>query len=380
MATWDAIVLGLGGMGSAAICHLARRGLKVLGLEQFDIAHDRGSSHGQTRLIRKAYFEHPDYVPLVEKAYILWAQLEESVSRKLLHRCGLVLAGKPDGTVMAGVRRAADEHRLPIECLSPDESAKRFPGLVFDPDMQVLFEPASGFLEVENCVRAHCDLARTFGATLTTGRRVLDWSADSSGVTVVADDGRYLARNLVICGGAWSGSLLAAMGLPLTVRRKVVLWFAAEDAAYRYERGCPVFGFDRPEGFFYGFPAIDELGVKVSDHYGGQVVSHPTALDRDVHLNEETPLRRFLEHHAPRLGTRVTRRSVCMYTMTPDEHFIVDRHPRHANVVYACGFSGHGFKFAPVIGSVLADLVADGRTAHPVGFLRADRSRIAAGR
>jgi sarcosine oxidase len=372
MIAFDAIVIGVGGMGSSALYHLAQRGVKALGVEQFSIGHDRGSSHGATRLIRRAYFEHPDYVPLVDRAYTLWGEVEKAASRKLLHRCGLMLAGQPDGAIIHGVRRAARDHDLDIEAVDHATWPGRFPAFSIDPDMEVLLEADAGFLEVENCVRAYVELARSRGATVLTGQRVRDWSADARGVSVSTDDEHFTARHLIFCGGAWTSSLLSSLQLPLTVRRKVVVWFAAGEA-FSHARGCPVFGFETDGGFYYGFPAIDELGVKVSDHMGGQTNSIADALDREVRAADEEPLRRFVERHAPRLGTAITKRSVCMYTMTPDEHFILDRHAEHANVFYACGFSGHGFKFAPVIGKVLADWVTDGRSQEPIKFLRAAR-------
>ncbi len=373
---YDVIVLGVGGMGGAALWRLAQRGVKVLGLEQFDVAHDRGSSHGATRLIRRAYFEHPDYVPLVDRAYALWSELEAAASRKLLHRCGLMLAGEPNGAVIGGVERAAREHQLKIETVPRADWSARFPALQIDPAMRVLYEPDAGFLEVENCVRAHVELACAAGATILTRERVIDWFADRTGARVTTDRASFAARHLLICGGGWTGALLSSLRLPLSIRRKTVSWFADPQQAYAHARGCPVFGFESCGGFYYGFPAIDALGVKVSDHAGGDAVADPDVLDRVVHENDDEPLRRFVQRHLPRLSTTITQRSVCMYTMTPDEHFIVDRHPQYPQVLYACGFSGHGFKFAPVIGAVLADWVTEGETSYPIDFLRASRRSL----
>jgi len=376
MPTYDTIVIGLGGMGSAALYHLARRGQRVLGLEQFGIAHDQGSSHGATRLIRRAYFEHPDYVPLVDRAYQLWEALEVAASRTLLHRCGLMLAGRSDGAIIAGVQRAAAQHRLDIETVARADWPARFPGFAPDDDMQVLFEPDAGFLEVENCVAAHVEQAQALGAEVHTGQRVTSWSADARGVTVTTDHATYPARSLVLCGGAWTSWLLSELDLPLVVHRKTVFWFGPTDDLYRFDRGCPVFGMETGNEFFYGFPAIDENGVKVGEHTGRQVAPDPDRLDREVLPEDERPVRCFLKQYLPKVGPDVQKTSVCMYTMTPDEHFIIDRHPDYPHVAYACGFSGHGFKFAPVVGSVLTDLIVDGRTLEPVEFLSASRPGI----
>jgi sarcosine oxidase len=370
---YDAIVLGVGGMGSAALWHLARRGCKVLGIEQFGVAHDRGSSHGGSRLIRRAYFEHPDYVPLVSRAYTLWAELEEASGKKLFHRTGLFLAGPRLGPLIDGVLEAANAHNIQIETVAAADAARRFPGLRAAPGMTILYEADAGFLEVENCVRAHVDQALSCGAQLQLGVSVRGWAADKNGVRVDTDSGIFTAARLVLCAGAWSSKLLGDLGIRLTIRRKVVVWFETCGTAYRVDSGCPVFCFDTPSGFFYGFPSFDGCTVKVGEHSGGEPVATPEQLDRHVHESDLEPLEQFIAKHLPAAQPRLADQSVCMYTMTPDEHFIIDRHPAHENVIVACGFSGHGFKFASVVGSILADLVTHGGTAEPAGFLKLSR-------
>jgi monomeric sarcosine oxidase len=373
MTRYDAIVLGVGGMGSAALWHLARRGRRVLGIEQFDIAHDRGSSHGGSRLIRRAYFEHPDYVPLVSRAYAHWDELERASGVKLFHRTGLYLAGRRPGPVIDGVLRAATAHQLDIHTLSPADAARRFPGLRSGPDMTVLYEPDAGFLEVENCVRTHVQLALAAGAKVHSNEPVQGWSAGANGVEVQTNRGRYTAARLVVCGGAWSGRILADLDLPLVIRRKVVAWYESRPPGYRVGPDCPVFCFDTPDGFFYGFPTPDGRTIKIGEHTGGRPIAAPDALDRVLHETDVAPLARFIEAHLPASTTRVIEHSVCMYTMTPDEHFIIDRHPNHANVFLACGFSGHGFKFGSVVGSILADWVTRDNTDECIEFLSLKR-------
>ncbi len=375
MSSPDCIVLGVGGMGSAALYHLAGRGLSVLGIEQFDLAHDRGSSHGHTRLIRKSYFEHPDYVPLVHRAYDFWKELEDESGDKLFHRTGLLLAGPPRGAVVAGVRRAAREHNLDIEEMAPSEVDHRFAGFSIKNDMAVLYEADAGYLAVEQCVRSHARLASAKGARVLTGEAVQSWSADQHGVIVTTEKQTYRAGRLVICAGAWSGRLLADLNIPLEIRRKVVMWFDADDV-YRRERGCPVFGISAGGEFFYGFPIVDEQGLKVAVHTGGEVVPDPSKLDREFRESDGQGIGPFLAEFLPRVRSTPLHTSVCMYTMTPDEHFIIDQHPEHAHVCYAAGFSGHGFKFAPVVGAALADLVIDGFSDLPIGFLSAARPAL----
>lgn len=397
----DVIVLGLGGMGSAALYHLARRGLRALGLEQFGLAHDRGSSHGDTRIIRTAYFEHPDYVPLLRRARAEWEALQRESGAALLTRSGLLLAGRPEGVVIPGVRRSAAEHRLPIESLSVAEARERFPGLRIEDGFEVLYEADAGFLHVERCVRTHVERALACGATVRTQAEVLEWSADDGAaggprVTVRTAGETFEARALVIAAGPWSGRLVRELGLPLTVRRKVQLWFPTDNPAHRLAAGFPAFCFDTADGFFYGFPALDDAEpgerggparthtasaalMKIAEHSGDERVTDPSAIDRGLHPRDVERVAAFAGRCLPGVSAAPVRHSVCMYTMTPDEHFIVDLHPRHRNVALAAGFSGHGFKFASVVGSILADLAERGATAEPIAFLSACREGLVAG-
>lgn len=378
MSAYDAIVLGLGGMGAAALDHLARRGARVLGLEQFDLVHDRGSSHGETRIIRKAYFEHPAYLPLLHTAYALWDDLQRESRERLFERCGLLIAGRTDGPVIPGVRRAAALHQLAIEDVGVAAARRRFPMFAFDDDHAALFEADGGLLRVEACIAAHLDRARRCGAETRAREEALHWFADEHGVTVTTRSGRYQAGRLVICAGAWAGRLLPKLRVSLRVRRKVQLWLRCDDARYALAQGCPVFAHDLDDGFFYGFPALDGATVKVALHTGGQAVDDPSTLDRALCDSDAPPVAAFARRYLPGVSSDVVRHSVCMYTMTPDEHFVIDRHPRHDRVAFAAGFSGHGFKFASVVGAVLADLALDGATREPVEFLRLSRPALAA--
>jgi sarcosine oxidase len=375
MHRYDAIVLGVGGMGSAVLSHLARCGLSVLGIERFEIAHDRGSSHGHTRIIRRAYFEHPDYIPLLNRTYELWDELQSQTDDELIRRTGLVLAGPADGPIIAGVRASDRQHSIGIETLAPSTTESRFPGLRVPSGMDVLFERDAGFLRVENCVRAHAESAVRHGATIEPNVCIRRWSSNGDTITVETDAQRYVAKQLVICGGAWSIELLAELNLPLEVRRKVQPWFATDDARYALESGFPVFGIETDGLFVYGFPSLDGRTIKVADHTHGRVAA-PERLDRSLEDDDLTVVRDFIRAHLPGVKPECVRHQVCMYTMTPDEHFILDRHPRHNNVAIAAGFSGHGFKFAPVVGEVMADLTTTGRTRHPIDFLSIHRPAL----
>lgn len=366
---YDTIIIGLGGMGSATAWHLARRGQRVLGLEQYLFAHDRGSSHGESRIIRQAYFEHPDYVPLLKRSYQYWEQLDDETGLEIINLCGMFIAGCPDDLVVSGTRRAATEHHLPLESVSASDALERFPGLRAAPDMDILHDPLGGYLRVENCVDSHIASARNKGADVRQNEEVLSWQRDGEGVRVTTVKGEYTASNLVISAGPWAGALLRELELPLSPHRVAMAWFQPETAIHDTDRGAPVFGIQTAEGFFYGFPCIGRDGVKVALHQPGAFLSDPNEVDRAVTQEDVAPIQAFAARHLVDLELDPWIGKTCIYTMTPDEHFIVDRHPHHENVFIAAGFSGHGFKFTPVIGAILADYCTTGKTEEPAEFL-----------
>jgi sarcosine oxidase len=380
MERFDAIVIGTGGMGAAALMHLAARGARVCGLDRFPPGHDRGSSHGQTRLIRLAYFEHPDYVPLLRRAYQLWYDLEAASGRPLLVESGLLMAGPPDGEVVAGAVEAAAIHSLPIERMTSREAMARWPCMRLPEDWAAVHESRGGYLFVEECVRAHAAEAVRLGARIEHGAAVRGWQTvghDGNGghVVVETDNGSYAADALVVTAGAWAADLLQLPSLPLRVLRKSLFWYQPE-ATGRGDHAAgnlPCFAFDGPTGFFYGFPAVDARGVKIAEHSGGTLVADPLAVDRGIDPRERERVEAVLDAHLPGVRGQLTEHAACLYTMSPDGHFVVGLHPQHARVAIAAGFSGHGFKFASVMGEILADLALDGKTAHPIGFLSPKR-------
>lgn len=373
MKLYDAIVLGMGGVGSAALYHLARRGVRAAGFDRFAPPHDRGSTHGQSRVIRQAYFEHPNYVPLLLESYRLWRDLEAVSGRKLLHEVGLIEIGPPEGTVVSGVLRAANEHRIAVESLTASEVMQRWPGLRVDHELAGVFEPTGGYLLVEECVSAHLDAARSEGAHAFVDTEVVSWHANEREVRVVTSRGEFGAGQLILAPGVWASGLLGGLPLGLHVRRKSLFWLETRDARYEVGGGFPVFLFDLPAGVFYGFPKLDRRGVKVAEHSGGQVVDDPLSVDRAIDPHDQRRILEFASGQLPGVSARILDHSVCLYTMSPDEHFIIDRHPRHGNVVFAAGLSGHGFKFVPTIAAALASMAVTAGAPPQLEFLRLAR-------
>ena len=367
---YDVVVVGIGGMGSAALYHLARRGKRVLGLERFDVPHEHGSSHGLTRIIRLAYFEHPAYVPLMRRAYELWRELEVEAGEQLLHVTGIVEAGE---RIYEGTLRACHEHDLPHETIDGREAGRRFPAYRLPPDLPVVFQPDGGFVVPERCIVAHVADALASGAVVRARERVLEWEDTGRGVRVTTDRGMVEADRLVLTAGAWSQDV--AQLPPGMVRgvRQALAWLQPSNPALFEPARFPVFNLALDGEHFYGFPAFGIPGFKLGryDHFadGGG----PDAIDREPTIDDETPLRAFAERYFPEGAGPAIAVKTCLFEPSPDEHFLIDRHPDAPHAVLGAGFSGHGFKFCSVVGEILADLALDGDTRHDIGFLRLTR-------
>jgi len=359
--SYDVVVIGLGATGSAAADALARRGRRVLGLDRFAPPHDRGSSHGRSRVIREAYFEHPLYVPLVRRAFELWHELERDAAAALFTQTGLVSIGPPAGAVVAGARRSALEHGIAHEELDAGQIGKRWPVLHPPDGAAGLYEARAGLLAPERCLEALLQRAAAHGAALRTGEPVLGWSASGSGVEVRTAADTFSAGALVVSAGAWATSLLPDLALPLRVERRVVHWFApARDAGALRAGQCPIVLWEHvPEKMFYTTPDTGE-GVKVSLHNDGEPTDADTV--RPPSQDDAEAARALLDRIMPAAAGELLDARTCLYTNTPDGHFLVDHHPAHPQVVIASPCSGHGFKFAPAIGELIADLVAEGRS------------------
>jgi len=362
------IVVGLGIMGSATAWALARRGVRVVGLEQYAPFHALGSSHGKTRIIREAYFESPEYVPLVQRAYELWDELGERTGRRLLRVTNGVSIGRLDSPFIVGARESAQRHGLAHELLDAQEARKRFPVLALPDDFVALIEGRAGILFAEECWRAFCEDAVRHGAELRFGVRVHGFAPDGEGMTVETESGRLRADRVVVTAGPWSATLLADLGLPLEVRRVLVVHVQPDDPTRFRPEMLPIFIMDVPEGEYYGFPFLPDQGVKFGRHDDGEVCT-PESVRRTVTDDEVRWMTGVLERYLPGAARQVLMTVTCLYTMTPDRHFVIDRHPEWPQVVFAAGFSGHGFKFASIMGEALADLALEGASRLPIGFL-----------
>ena len=375
MAHFDAIVCGLGAMGSAALNHLARRGQRVLGIEQFAPGHDRGSSHGGTRIIRLGYFEHPSYVPLLRRAYELWRELETAAGRRLLHVTGIAEIGAPAGTLVQGTLASARRHGLRHDVLAAAELTRRYPAFELPADYLAVVQPDGGYLEVEPAIAANLTLARAAGAEIRNGETVRTIERVGGAVRVRTSQGEIEGGSVIITAGPWTQSLLPELDLPLRVTREVVGWFEPIDTRLVSAGRLPVFIVESRHGMHYGIPPHGGAALKVAKHHHRNEAVDPNDYDRVVSAADEALIRAVIADHLPAANGRLVGAQTCLYTMTPDGDFVVDHLPDAPNVIVASPCSGHGFKFAPVIGEILADLATHGSTKHDIARFRLTRFR-----
>lgn len=372
---FDHIVIGAGSMGAATCRELARRGRSVLGIDQFSVPHYRGSHGGETRIIRKAYYEHPHYIPLLQSAYRGWAALEEEAEEQIYFQTGLFYAGLSSSEIIDGVKNAASKYEIPLESLRwSNSNSSRFN---VPNNYDLLFEPEAGFLRTVPALEGLIRTAQHHGARFLMDTKVTGWQEQGGLFSVSTSAGEFTCDKLVITAGAWSARLLPGMANKLTVTRQVLAWYRVENPV-QYGLGefpCWLIAEQDLPGPYYGFPVLDEASgnslLKVAYHYRG-MLADPDSLADPVTVEETTPLNDFVSRTFKGVSSRPEKTSVCYYVNSPDDHFIIDQ---KGGLTVACGFSGHGFKFVPVIGEILADLSIEGSTKHPISFLSADRFR-----
>ncbi len=357
MRTFDVIVAGLGAMGSAALYHLAQQGARVVGFDRYLPPHTMGSSHGESRMIREAYYEHPGYVPLVRRAYELWHELSAQTGDVMIRETGGIYAGPADGELLPGMLRAAREHGIDLEEMTHPDASRRFPWLHFEEGWQIAREPRAGLVYPEKCISAQLKLAAHKSATLHTNESIQSWTATSDVVTVRTQRGEYNAERLILATGAWMIDTLAELGIEPVVERQPLFWFTPNPGA---KSPSTVWALEFKHGrLLYGFPGT-KIGVKVAIHYGGVQRTRPDEIDRTLHDEDVQLLRRHAGKYLPHLLGELAKAEVCMYTNTSDLHFVFGAHPQHENVLVVSACSGHGFKFSSAIGEAAAQWSRDG--------------------
>ena len=377
MESFDVIVGGVGGMGSAALMHIADRGRRVLGLDQFSVPNVLGSSHGETRIIRLAYFEDPSYVPLLRRAFELWRELESRSGERLLRVTGGIDAGAEHSRVFSGSLQSCVEHGLPHEVLDSAEVTRRFPAYRLPQAHRAVYQRDAGYLVPEACVDAHARLAVASGASLHANEGILHWESGGAGIIVHTARAEYTAERFVICAGPWAARLVPSLSGMAVPERQVIGWFRpAHPELFAPER-FPIFVNEVAGGTFYGFPIHTIPGFKLGRFHHLQEQVDPDTIDRAIRAADEGLLRDHVRSCFPDADGEMIEAATCMFTNTPDEHFVIDLHPEMPDVVVAAGFSGHGFKFCSVVGEVLADLALEGTTGHDTKLFRIDRFQAA---
>jgi sarcosine oxidase len=367
MSHFDVVVCGLGAMGSAVLRELSHRGLRVLGIERFTPGHDRGSSHGATRIIRLGYFEHPFYVPLLRRAYELWRELEEVSGTKLLQITGIAEIGPPEGPLIKGVLASVRAHALRHELLSAEELIRRFPAFRAAPEYAAVVQPDGGFLAAEPSIHTMLALAKNAGAEIRTGETIRTIEPSSTGVRTITDQACIDAGAAVVAVGPWINSLLPNLQAPLRVTRQVMAWFAPGKPELFQPGRFPVFLLESRHGMHYGFPVDGDGLVKIAKHHHRNEPVDPETCNRTISSADESVIRAALIDHLPDANGRLATAASCLYTVAPDGDFVIDSLPDHPHVVIASPCSGHGFKFAPVVGEIVADLVTKSAQRHEIG-------------
>lgn len=379
---YDVIVIGVGAMGSAACYWLAKRGYKVLGVEQFEIPHEQGSHAGQSRIIRKAYFEHPDYVPLLQRAYYNWQQLEKQTGTQLYYKTGLMYHSPLSHEMMKGVREAASLYDIGVNHLTRQQRESEFSQFKVLPAFESIYEPDAGFIRPENAVALYKEEAVKTGADIRTRETVLEWTKENDRIKVITDKNIYYAKKLIITAGAWAGKMIPGLNTTLKITRQIIVWVKPGDekifAPDRFP--CWMVADDKREGVLYGFPYLtkekfgEPEGMKFALHYAGDETS-PDHINRNITKKETDDLIQQVAEYIPAVAdAALVAAKTCLYANSADENFIIDHLPGYdGDVTIACGFSGHGFKFVSVVGEILADLAMNGKTSLPVDFLSLKR-------
>ncbi len=378
---FDYIVIGVGSMGSSTCYHLAKSGASVLGIEQFELAHEKGAHSGQSRIVRKAYFEHPDYIPLLERAYQNWEEIERVSGNKVYHTTGLFYTGPKGHPIIENIRAAAKTYNIPLLDSTQQDEISILPLFTVPDDYEWIYEPEAGFVETEKTILTYVEQAKKLGAEIHQQEKVIDWRIKDDGVEVRTDKGEYSCKKIIVTAGPWSAKLMPVIKDQLKITRQTLMWLQPEESSFFQSSSFPcwfVVDRDKP-GAYYGFPIADigdeknPNGFKFAYHYPGEETD-PDEVDRIISNEDTRPLLDFIDTYIPKAKGQVLGVKTCLYSNSIDEHFVIDcLKDTDGRVCFARGFSGHGFKFVSVVGEIMADLAMKGTTSLPIGFLRADR-------
>ena len=370
---FDCIVIGVGGMGSSSVYNLAKRGQKVLGLEKFDIPHSEGSSHGVNRIIRLAYYEDASYVPLLRRAYEMWSEIEQLADEQLLYKVGSIDTAPSGHEVFEKSLESCLEHDIPHEVLDHKQINERFPGYEMPSGQMGLYQADGGFVLSERSIVAYVNAAVLQSAEIHARESVLKWEPEGDGVRVFTDRAEYTADRLVITSGAWASGMVPYLKELAIPERQVLAWLQPIKPSLFTPENFPVFNAYFEEGRYYGFPVFGIPGFKIGRYHHFEEVADPDHMERGVTKEDEDILRAAASRYFPKANGTLMTLKTCLFTNTPDEHFIIDKLPGLPQVTVAAGFSGHGFKFASVVGEIVGDLAINGETSHNIDLLKIDR-------
>jgi sarcosine oxidase len=366
-------VIGLGAAGSAALYHLARRGVRAIGIDRFDLGHAFGSSHGPTRIIRLAHFENAAYGPLMRRAYTLWRELEKAAQAQLIFTTGIAEIGPKDGELIRGTLAGASRYGIPHETMDVAAFTRRYPTFKLPNDFVAVLQTDGGYLAAAAALNANIRAAMAAGAIIRTNETVVSVEPLPNRVRIKTNCDLIEADGAIVAAGPWLHRLLPELHLPLSVTRQVVGWFEPDNAAQLVAERFPVFILETQHGLHYGFPAYGEMGVKIAKHHHQRETVDADRYDRTVSAADEAVLRAPLAQYLPAANGRLLSAETCLYTMTPDETFIIDHMPGFPHVVIASPCCGHGFKFSPVVGEIVTDLIMRGTSEHDIGQFRLQR-------
>lgn len=371
--SFDLAVIGLGGIGSSVLNYSTEIGLNVIGIDQFSPPHTYGSSHGETRAFRQAYFEHENYVPMLKEAYSMWKKFALNSKKDIFYETGVLALGKADGNLISGMNKSAKLHDISIDKISSSKLSHKYPYFNVPKNFEAILEKKAGTLFIENIISENLKIAKSNGANVLLNSQLINWNSEGKLIELFCSNQVLKTKRLVICAGAWSDNLLSNLGMDLKIRLKHMHWINNSDQRMFINNGCPVFCFESDKHIFYGFPEINKNRIKIAQHTGGTLISKPsqkTNLQENFELQTTQAL---LEKHIPFLNFDTVKHDTCLYTMSPDEHFIVDNHPNDNRISFAAGLSGHGFKFSNILGKILCDLVTENENELNIDFLKLKR-------